>query len=104
MYDVIILTDSRYINPSKKNWYIKQVLLEDNLLKNALEKKRLIYSGDPEAMRDYINVLDAAKACVEVLKNKTNIGIKIEQIINEGGFVTDSIINDLLKKVIYLFV
>ena len=34
------------------------------------------------------------------IKNKTNIGIKIEQIINEGGFVTDSIINDLLKKVI----
>ena len=34
------------------------------------------------------------------IKNKTNIGIKIEQIINEGGFVTDSIINDLLKKII----
>ena len=34
------------------------------------------------------------------IKNKTNIGIKIEQIINEGGFVTDIIINDLLKKII----
>ncbi len=41
MYDVVILTDSRYINPIKKNWYIKQVLLEDNLLKIALEKKGL---------------------------------------------------------------
>ena len=34
------------------------------------------------------------------IKNKTEIGKKIEQIINEGGFVTDSIINDLLKKII----
>ena len=41
MYDVVILTDSRYVNPIEKNWYIKQVLLEDNLLKLALEKKGL---------------------------------------------------------------
>jgi len=34
------------------------------------------------------------------IKNKTEIGKKIEQIINEGGFVTDIIINDLLKKII----
>ena len=34
------------------------------------------------------------------IKNKTEIGKKIEQIINEGGFVTDSIVNDLLKKII----
>ena len=38
------------------------------IVKNALEKKRLIYSGDPEAMRDYINVLDAAKASVKALE------------------------------------
>ena len=38
------------------------------IIKKALQKKRLIYSGDPEAMRDYINVLDAAKASVKALK------------------------------------
>lgn len=39
MFDVVILTDCRYINPDKKNWYINQVLLEDQLLKTALEKQ-----------------------------------------------------------------
>ena len=32
LFDIVILTESRYINPSKKNWYNKQVLLEDKLL------------------------------------------------------------------------
>ncbi len=41
MFDVIILTDSRYINPPKTNWYINQVLLEDKLLQTALENKGL---------------------------------------------------------------
>ena len=39
MFDVVILTDNRYVNPSETNWYTDQVLLEDNLLKIALEKK-----------------------------------------------------------------
>ena len=41
MFDVVILTESRYINPVKKDWYIDQVLLEDKILKQALEKKGL---------------------------------------------------------------
>ena len=41
MYDVVILTDHRYINPKKTNWYINQVLLEDKLLQEALEKRNL---------------------------------------------------------------
>ena len=32
--------------------------------------------------------------------NKSEIGKKIEQIINQGDFVTDNIIDDLLKKII----
>ena len=39
MFDVIILTDYRYVNPEKTVWYIDQVLLEDKLLQTALEKK-----------------------------------------------------------------
>jgi len=41
MFDIIILTDNRYVNPKKTNWYIDQVLLEDKLLQNELEKKGL---------------------------------------------------------------
>ena len=41
MYDIVILTDHRYVNPKKTDWYVKQVLDEDELLLNALEKKGL---------------------------------------------------------------
>ena len=41
MYDVVILTDYRYENPVKKNWYINQVLKEDQLLLEAIKKKGL---------------------------------------------------------------
>ena len=34
------------------------------------------------------------------INKKTEIGIKIEKIINNGDFVGDEIVNDLLKKVI----
>lgn len=40
-YDIVILTDSRYENPIEKDWYIDQVLLEDDLVKIALEQKGL---------------------------------------------------------------
>lgn len=41
MFDIVILTDNRYVNPKETNWYIDQVLLEDKLLQDALEKKGL---------------------------------------------------------------
>ena len=34
------------------------------------------------------------------VKNKTEIGLKIEKIISKGDFVTDDIVEELLKKVI----
>ena len=37
MYDVVILTDHRYENPKKIDWYIQQVLTENKLLKKELE-------------------------------------------------------------------
>ena len=33
LFDLVILTDNRYVNPDTTNWYINQVLLEDQLLK-----------------------------------------------------------------------
>jgi len=41
MFDVVILTVHKYVNPKKTDWYIDQVLLEDQLLQTALEKKGL---------------------------------------------------------------
>lgn len=47
MIDVVILTDNRYINPEKTDWYIDQVLLENKLLQTALEKQGLtVYKKD----------------------------------------------------------
>ena len=41
MFDIVILTDNRYVNPTTTNWYIDQVLLENQLLQTALENKGL---------------------------------------------------------------
>lgn len=36
MYDIVVLTEKAYINPEKVDWYIQQVLDEDNYVLNAL--------------------------------------------------------------------
>ena len=36
--DVAILTEKRYLNPKQKNWYVKNILEEEELLKNGLKK------------------------------------------------------------------
>ena len=40
-YDVVLLTDSRYVNPKKIDPYIKNVLKEDGLVMDGLEKLNL---------------------------------------------------------------
>lgn len=40
-YDVVILTDRRYIDPKERNDYVNNILLEDELIQNALEKEGL---------------------------------------------------------------
>ncbi len=40
-FDVVLLTDSRYVNPKIVNDYISNVLLEDKLVQRALEKFKL---------------------------------------------------------------
>jgi len=37
MLDIVLLTEKKYINTNKTDWYTQQVLLEDNLVKTALE-------------------------------------------------------------------
>ena len=41
LFDVVILTQKKFYNPVNPDWYIKQVLEEDNFVKEALEKKGL---------------------------------------------------------------
>ena len=53
MYDVIILTDHRYENPTKIDWYIQQILTEDSLLLNALKEKGLKVSRKNWASKDF---------------------------------------------------
>ena len=36
--DVVVLTDSRYVNPTKRSSYVDNVLLEDRLVLEALQK------------------------------------------------------------------
>jgi len=40
------------------------------ILDKAISKKKIIYLGNKKAVRKYINVLDAAKGCVEILKDR----------------------------------
>lgn len=51
-YDVVILTTKEFHNPKDTDWYIKQVLQEDEFVQKALEKKGLkvtrTYWDNPE--------------------------------------------------------
>ena len=44
MFDITILTEDRYLDPIKKNWYTEQVLLEDQILFESLRKRGLVVS------------------------------------------------------------
>jgi len=41
MYDITILTASKYLNPVNPNWYEKQILDEDDFIRQALEQRGL---------------------------------------------------------------
>ena len=40
-FDVTLITDSRYVNPVKINWYIQNILNDDKLVQEALERRGL---------------------------------------------------------------
>lgn len=40
-YDVVVLTESRYLEPTSVNEYVQNILTEDELLKTALERQGL---------------------------------------------------------------
>jgi glutathione synthase/RimK-type ligase-like ATP-grasp enzyme len=40
-FDAVILTDARYVNPAGTGWYIENVLKEDGMVREALERRGL---------------------------------------------------------------
>ena len=96
-FDIVILTDSRYVNPSKTDWYIDQVLLEDDILLKALEKEGLVVTKkdwadktfDWQSTRyaifrttwDYFERFHEFFKWIEEIKKKTNF-INSQEIIN----------------------
>ena len=97
MFDIVILTEERYVDPEKADWYTQQVLDEDGLLKNALEKKGLKVCKKDWADSDfdwtstkyaifrttwdYFERFDEFFKWLENTKNKTNF-INSSEIIN----------------------
>ena len=52
------------------------------------------------AIKYNLNQLSTGDLLRKEIKNKTELGNQIEQIINRGDFVTDNIVNNLLEKTI----
>ncbi len=96
-YDVTILTDSRFINPIKMDEHIQNVLIEDNLAKEALERKGLKVArtnwDNPEydwadtrfaifrTTWDYFNKFEKFSIWLDETNNKTKFINPIETII-----------------------
>jgi glutathione synthase/RimK-type ligase-like ATP-grasp enzyme len=40
-FDALILTDARYVNPDRTDWYVNNVLKEDGMVREALERRGL---------------------------------------------------------------
>lgn len=40
-YDITLLTDARYVHPKPGDWYVENILLEDQILRTALEARGL---------------------------------------------------------------
>ncbi len=111
MYDVVILTDHRYVNPPKTDWYIDQVLLEDEILQTALEKKGLKVCkkdwADPNfdwtttknaifrTTWDYFERFDEFFKWLDSTKTKTNF-INSSEIINWN--IDKHYLKDLAKE------
>lgn len=65
----------------------------NNILKYALENKKIIYQGNPESLREYIHVEDAAKISVDILKPE----FKNKSLILSG--IENKKVSDLLNMI-----
>jgi len=111
MFDIVILTDNRYVNPTTTHWYIDQVLLEDQLLQTALEDQGLKVSkkdwADPSfdwtrtkyaifrTTWDYFERFNEFFSWLDKTKNKTTF-INSEAVINWN--IDKHYLQDLSRK------
>jgi glutathione synthase/RimK-type ligase-like ATP-grasp enzyme len=111
MYDVVILTEHRFVNPKKTDWYINQVILEDKILESALKKKGLRVTKRDWADKnfdwkttkyaifrttwDYFERFNEFFIWLEITKNKTTF-INSEDAINWN--IDKHYLQDLAKK------
>ncbi len=74
-----------------------------NYLSQALKNKKIKYNGSKESIRNYINVKDAAKVCVELLEKKLSNKTYIITG-NEERKITDTfrLIEEILGKKIHI--
>ncbi|MEP1150638.1 MAG: hypothetical protein ABJH08_02815 [Balneola sp.] len=95
-FDVVILTESRYLNPEKVNDYIQNILTEEELLKKALESHGLTVIrkdwADPNfdwtstkcaifrTTWDYFDRFDEFKRWLDSTESKTQFVNPISQV------------------------
>ncbi|MEX0720155.1 MAG: hypothetical protein WD059_05775 [Balneolaceae bacterium] len=95
-FDIVILTDSRYINPESPNSYVQNILIEDAIVQKALEGKDLIVTrkdwADPDfnwastcavlfrTTWDYFNKVNVFKKWLKNVSSKT-------LLINSAGII-----------------
>lgn len=110
-FDIALLTEGKYVNPSETDWYMDQVLKEDGLVKSELE--RLGYSvlivnwADKtvdwsqfkacvfRSIWDYFHRFNEFSQWLQEVKTKTKFINTIEQIIWN---VDKHYLSDLMKK------
>lgn len=96
-FDIAILTEKKYINPTETGWYIDQVLKEDGLVKRALEdlgyKVIIVDWSDPEfdwssvkiavfrTIWDYFHRFEEFQLWMNSVKDKTNFINSFDQIL-----------------------
>ncbi|MFT4602051.1 MAG: glutathione synthase/RimK-type ligase-like ATP-grasp enzyme [Arenicella sp.] len=96
-YDIAILTEAQYVNPSKTDWYIDQILKEDGMLQKELEDlgysvAKLDWSDSKQdwseikmcvfrTIWDYFHRYEEFSQWMKEVKSKTTFVNPIEQII-----------------------
>jgi len=88
-FDIVLLTESRYVNPANPDWYARQILEDDALLTAELEKLGLVVTrkdwADPDfdwgnarmavfrTTWDYFNRFSEFKEWLAMAENRTRL-------------------------------
>lgn len=96
-YDVVLLTEKQYVSPTEIDWYVQQVLDEDQFVKTALEARGLRCTirswDDPDfdwnsskfvlfrTIWDYFHRYDEFRKWMDLAKTQTQMINSFEQIL-----------------------